>query len=77
MRFDQSLVDHMELDSIVPAPERQEAGSGYTDFVFRVAATDSPVRIEFRFRPATFGRHTGRVSVAGAHPVVIDQFAYP
>ena len=77
LRFDQSLVDHMELDSIVPAPERQEAGSGYTDFIFRVAAAGSSARIEFRFRPASFGRHTGRVSVAGARPVVIDQFVYP
>lgn len=77
LRFDRSLVDLMELDSIIPAPEHQEAGPGYTDFIFSLAPGSSSARIDFRFRPATFGRHVGRVSVAGAHPVVIDQFVYP
>lgn len=77
LRFDRSLVDHMEMDSIIPAPEQQEAGPGYTQFTFRVAPAGSPVNIDFRFRPATFGPYAGRVSVDGAHPVLIDQFVYP
>jgi hypothetical protein len=77
LRFDQSLVEDMELESIVPEAEVQQAGSGYTEFVFRVAPGTSPVAIEFRYRPATFGLRRGQVSVAGAHAVRINQFAYP
>lgn len=77
LRFDQALVDRMEIESIVPAPQFQEAGGDHTEFVFRAAPGAASLSIEFRYRPATFGPQSGRVSVAGAHPVQIRQFVYP
>lgn len=77
LRFDRSLVDHMELDSIIPEPGRQAATPGHAEFVFRIEPGEGPARIDFRYRPATFGWHRGRVSVAGAHALRIDQYAYP
>lgn len=77
LRFDQAMVEGIEIDLIVPTPEREQAGPDYTEFVFNVAPGSSPVRIDFRYRPATFGPHNGRVSVGGAHAVTIDQFVYP
>lgn len=77
LRFDGSLIENMELESIVPEPDQQEAGAGFTEFAFRVAPGDTPARFDFRFRPATFGRRAGDVSIAGAHAVPINQFVYP
>lgn len=75
LRFDQSLMDGIEIDSIVPQPETEEAGPNSTEFAFRVKANTS-VKVNFRYRPTTFGRRSGRVSVGG-HAVLIDQFVYP
>lgn len=77
LRFDGPLIENMELESIVPEPDQQEAGPGFTEFAFRVSPGDTPARFDFRFRPATFGRSAGQVSIAGAHAVPIDQFVYP
>ena len=76
LRFERSLMEDIELDSIVPQPDKQDAGPDYTEFAFRVRG-NAPVKIDFRYRPATFGRHSGRVSVDGQHSVLIDQFVYP
>lgn len=77
LRLDQNLVDQMELESITPAPEHQRAGPGYTEFTFLTAPGAIPLTIDFRYRPATFGRHVGRASVAGSRAVRIEQFVYP
>jgi len=76
LRFDRSLMEDIELDSVVPQPETEEAGPDYTEFVFRVRG-NAPVNIDFRYRAATFGRRSGRVSVDGQQAVLIDQFVYP
>jgi hypothetical protein len=76
LRFDRSLMEDIELDSIVPQPETEDAGPDYTEFAFRVRG-NAPVNIDLRYRPATFGRRSGRVSVGGQHAVLIDQFVYP
>ncbi|KGM52222.1 hypothetical protein N792_07845 [Lysobacter concretionis Ko07 = DSM 16239] len=78
LRIDNVLMDLMEVDSIVPAPDAQMGGVGYTEFAFLMAASaTSPISIVIRFRPATFGRYTGQVSVAGAAPLSIDHVVYP
>lgn len=75
LRFDQSLIDGIEIDSMVPEPETEEAGPNSTEFAFRVKA-NTPVKVNVRYRPTTFGRRSGRVSVGG-HEVLIAQFVYP
>lgn len=77
LRFDRALLEDIELESIVPQPEREEAGPDYTEFIFRTAPGPAPLKIDFRYRPTTFGLHGGRVSVGDAHAVTIDQFVYP
>lgn len=76
LRMDNSLVDLMQVDSIVPEPERQTAGPTYTAFSFRVEPGTS-VTVVFRLRAATFGRHEGQVVVQGAPALSIDHFIYP
>ena len=77
LRFDQALLDDMELDSVIPEPAAVIAGKGHTEFVFHAAPEEGDARITFRYRPATFGRRAGTVETPGAPPVEIDQFIYP
>ena len=77
VRIDTSLVDVMEVESIVPEPVAQTAGDGHVEFAFRVAPASRPADIVFRLRPATFGRHRGRISLAGQPPVLIEHLVYP
>lgn len=77
LRIDRTLVDRMELESIVPAPEQETLGPGYTEFTFLLAPGARPAVIDLRYRPATFGVVRGRISIAGEHALAIEQFAYP
>lgn len=76
LRIDRALLDRMEFESITPQPEHQITGPGYGEFIFRLAPGDRAATIDIRFRPATFGRQQGRVSI-DAQTVVISQYVYP
>lgn len=78
LRFDRSLLDEVELQSVVPEPEAVRAGPGYTEFEFAVApGAQRAARVEFQFQPSTFGRVRGRVSAPGAPPAIVDQIVFP
>ena len=77
LRLDQSLIEDMELDSIVPEPQSMRSASGHTSFIFAVAPAREPLLIKFRFRPATFGHRSGRINAEGAPPLNIDHYIYP
>jgi len=78
LRFDDALLDEIEVNSILPEPLRMQAGPGYTEFVFAMAGAGGPTtRIRFQFQPATFGHVHGRISADGAEPLVIDQIIFP
>ena len=78
LRFDNALLEEMEMGSILPAPVQMRSGPGYTDFVFAMdTAEGSSARFQFQFQPATFGHVRGRVTADGAEPLVIDQIIFP
>ncbi|MEI7037631.1 hypothetical protein [Fulvimonas yonginensis] len=78
LRFDDALLEEVEMKSIVPEPTETRSGPGYTEFVFAMDATGkAPGRIQFQYQPTTFGHVRGRVTADGAAPLVIDQIVYP
>ncbi|MGN6328765.1 MAG: hypothetical protein ACTHL5_07480 [Rhodanobacter sp.] len=78
LRFDDALLDEVEMESILPEPVQTRAGPGYTEFVFAMdGAEGPPARLQFQFKPATFGHVRGRVRTQGAEPLVIDQIILP
>lgn len=77
VRFDDALLDALELDRIEPEPDRVEAGPGRVDYVFAASAGERPIGVVFFFRPARIGRVAGQVTVDGARPMAVDQFVYP
>ncbi|HET6806116.1 MAG TPA: hypothetical protein VFH59_11810 [Frateuria sp.] len=78
LRFDDALLDEVEIQSIIPRPAHVRSGPGYTEYVFAVDGARGPSpRIQFQFQQATFGHVRGRVVADGAAPLVIDQFILP
>ena len=77
IRIDERLVEAMHIDAVTPQPRAVIAGDGYTEFVFDVADGRGDVHIKFDYRPVTFGRSRGRIAIAGAPPIHVDQFVYP
>lgn len=78
LRFDERLLEEVELQSVVPEPETVRTGPGYTEFEFSLAPdTGDAARIVFQFHPSTFGRVRGRITTAGAPPLAIDQLVLP
>jgi hypothetical protein len=78
LRFDNVLLEEVEMNSILPEPSEVRSGAGYTEFVFAMdAAAGPPARIQFQFHPATFGHVRGRISTDGAAPLLIDQIILP
>lgn len=76
LRIDRSLLGFMHIESIEPEPDRTVVRADAVEFVFLVAE-GSDARGTVRYRPATFGRRTGRISTPGAPPVAVDHFVYP
>ena len=78
LRFDDALLDEVEMESILPEPVQMRAGPGYTEFVFAMDGTEGPsAHLQFQFKPATFGHVRGRIATEGAEPLVIDQIIFP
>lgn len=78
LRFDDALLEDVELKSIIPEPESVTAGPGYTEFTFAMdAAAGPPARIAILYQHTTFGHVEGRIRAAGAAPLVVDKFVFP
>jgi hypothetical protein len=78
LRFDNALLEEVEMNSILPEPQEVRSGAGYTEFVFAMdAGAGPPARIQFQFHPATFGHVRGRITADGAAPLDIDQIIFP
>lgn len=78
LRFDDTLLDEVDMQSIIPQPEHVRTGPGYTEYVFAMDATAGPpARVQFQFQQTTFGHVRGSVTADGAAPLVIDQIILP
>lgn len=78
LRFDAALLDEVKLESLIPEPTQVRAGPDHVDFVFAVdPVPGAPARLEMQFEPTTFGRVRGRITAAGAAPLLLDQFVFP
>lgn len=77
LRFDETLLEEVELLSIVPEPEAVATGPGYVEYAFAVHGPGARAPVSFRFQPTTFGRVSGRVTPVGGQPLALDQFVYP
>jgi len=78
LRFDDALLEEVEIQSIIPEPDQVRSGPGYTLYVFAMDdARGPPAHIQFQFQQATFGHVRGNVTTEGAAPLSIDQIVFP
>lgn len=78
LRFDDALLEDVELQSVIPEPESVAAGPGYTEFAFEMdAGAGPPAHIAIVYQHRTFGHVAGRITTTGAPPLVVDQFVFP
>lgn len=81
---ERSYIDDMQVDAIVPEPDRIESGADRLVLVFALAAAaGSPgagrgdLQVDFHLQPQRFGPVRGRVGGEGGAEVELRQFVYP
>ena len=75
--IDQSYLERMDVDHIVPEPEAASAGADRTTYTFRITDPTRPGRIVFGFVPQGFGRARLRLGLDGGPTWELWQFVYP
>lgn len=74
--LDNQYVRNIEIEEIMPTPERVISGAEATTFVFngRGSAT---LHAQFYFKPETIGSLEGRIALKDQAPQSFSQFVYP
>jgi hypothetical protein len=76
VQVDSRWIEGVEIERIVPEPERSEAGSEATGFTFRVQE-GVPARVRFSVKQLRPGRQAGKFAVPGGAAVTLSQWIYP
>lgn len=74
--IDHNYIDRIDIETIVPVPERVEGSSDRIFYLFATSATDQAMIITFIFRPNTFGPTTAQIGIDDRQ-VHFWQFFYP
>jgi len=66
-----------EIESVQPEPDRVEAGTDRTVFVFPLVEPGNATAVTFYLKPRQVGSLAGRVGLEGGPSLRFDQFVYP
>ncbi len=77
LRFDDALLDAVEIERIQPEPERTVLTGGASVMDFPAVAGGGSASVIVSYRPMTFGRVRGSISAGGGPQVALDQIIYP
>jgi hypothetical protein len=75
--LDREYVNGLNLDSIVPEPDRVEAMPDWFVYVFQVHPGTRPITVTFNLTHQGVGLRSVRVALGDSEPVAFDQFVYP
>ena len=71
----------MDVESIVPEPEKSEAGvqdgEAVIRYTFPVIDASKPACVRFQIRPSQIGRRSGSFGVLEKESVKFEQFVFP
>ena len=73
---DRRWLEGVEIDAMVPEPERTETGDTVTCFRFGVTG-GGPARVRFRLDYRSMGWRRGRLGIDGGPTVAFSQWIYP
>lgn len=71
------FLEEMEIESVVPEPERVEAGPDRYVFVFPLTRPGSAATFNFHLQAQTIGPLPGRIGLEGGPELSFQQFVYP
>lgn len=71
------FLEEMEIESLVPEPDRVEAGPDRYVFVFPLVRPGAPSAFTFHLQAQTIGPLPGRVGLDGGPELSFQQFIYP
>jgi hypothetical protein len=74
--FDKQYVSNIEIEKIMPTPERVVSGADTTVFVFNARGT-TRLQAQFYFKPEKIGSLEGRIALKDHAPQSFRQFVYP
>ena len=72
-----SYLDGVELESVIPEPERVATRDDVVVFTFVTAQRSQPTRITFNLRPDQYWSEHARAGIEGGESVTFRQFIYP
>ncbi|HEX2223432.1 MAG TPA: hypothetical protein VHN15_04415, partial [Thermoanaerobaculia bacterium] len=75
--IERSYIEDMQVDGIVPEPDRMETGADRLVLVFPLTAGGGDLQVDFHLQPQRFGPVQGRVGVEGGAELELHQFVYP
>jgi hypothetical protein len=70
-------LDGVEIESVIPDPERTETRDDVVLFTFMAKDRSRPARITFNVRPGQYWSEEIRVGVDGGGSLSVRQFIYP
>jgi hypothetical protein len=81
LSLNRDYLDHAQLTTVTPQPERVETAQARVIYVFRMAEPGQPLDVTFSLKPRRIGRVEARLAVetpGGRGPeLTIRQFAFP
>lgn len=75
--IDSSLMDHSQIESITPEPDKTEVGAHSIIYYFSLHHSDEPVDINVNLKLEKAGMLAGNVQVNESSPVHVTIFVYP
>lgn len=75
--FTRDFIDGLEIESVVPEPERVETRGDRVVFAFTHTEPSGPARVTFNVRPHGYWTQRARAGIDGGGSVSFRQFIYP
>ena len=75
--LNRNYVEGVQIQKVIPEPERVEAEPDRLTYVFRTANLNQPTAVTFYLQTQQVGLLSGQVGLAQKQPLSFSQFIYP
>lgn len=75
--LNRDYLEEVEIERIIPEPDRVEAGSDRLIFIFHTESRNQPTTITFNLQPEKMGSLPGQVGLREGESLQFHQFIYP
>jgi hypothetical protein len=75
--FERRYIEDLDIERIVPEPERVKVLNDRYRYIFAVEQSDQPFTVVFHVKPKTRGSIRGRLQSETGKPIAVSQFVFP